>query len=262
MFTIKKFVTVDSLDEAYLLNQARSNAILGGTLWMKMGNRVISKAVDLGRLGLDQIEENEEEFIIGCMCSLRDLEVHEGLDACFHGFLKEALKHIVGVQFRNCATVGGSIFSRFGFSDVITALLALDTYVELYQGGTIPLAKFLKMSYDNDILVHIIIKKKVCQTAYLSHRNTKTDFPVLTMAAVRDENQWKIVLGARPMRAVLVDAAGKLPLDPSKEDIQQMTKWAAEQIKFGSNMRASEDYRRLLSGVLMERGIKKVVGGK
>ena len=39
--------------------------------------------------------------------------------------MREAVRHIVGVQFRNCATVGGSVYGRFGFSDVLTLLLAL-----------------------------------------------------------------------------------------------------------------------------------------
>ena len=70
------------------------------------------------------------------------------------------MRHIVGVQFRNQATVGGSIYGRFGFSDVLTAFLALDTYVELYDGGRICLAEFAKKKPDNDLLLFIVVKKK------------------------------------------------------------------------------------------------------
>lgn len=49
------------------------------------------------------------------------------------GAVRESLRHIVGVQFRNLATVGGSIFGRFGFSDVLTMFLALDSW-----GGAVP----------------------------------------------------------------------------------------------------------------------------
>ena len=51
-----------------------------------------------------------------------------------NGAVKEALRHIIGVQLRNTATVGGSVWGRFGFSDVITLLLAMDTLVVLYCG--------------------------------------------------------------------------------------------------------------------------------
>ena len=66
-------------------------------------------------------------------CSLREIELHEGLYAYTQGAVRDALKDIVGVQFRNLATVGGSIWGRFGFSDVLTMFLAMDTYVELFR---------------------------------------------------------------------------------------------------------------------------------
>lgn len=37
------------------------------------------------------------------------------------------------------ATVGGSIYGRYGFSDVLTLLIGLDSYVELYKGGIVSL---------------------------------------------------------------------------------------------------------------------------
>ncbi len=58
------------------------------------------------------------------------------------GQMKEALRHIVGVQFRNTATVGGSIAGRFGFSDVLTILLSMDCHVRLYRGGLVSLQDY------------------------------------------------------------------------------------------------------------------------
>ena len=159
MLKIKSYVKVKSIAEAYELNQKKTACVLGGMVWLKMGNRNVSTAIDLSGLGLDTVRETEEEYIIGCMTSLHDLELHEGLDAYTNGALKESLRHIVGVQFRNCATVGGSIYGRYGFSDVLTMFLTLDSYVELYQGGRIPLSQFAQMPKDRDILIDIIVKK-------------------------------------------------------------------------------------------------------
>ena len=163
MLNIREYVKVQSLEEAYELNQKRTNKVIGGMLWMKMGSRNIQKAIDLSGLGLDKIEETEEEFRIGCMTTLRDLELHPGLEAYTGGAMKESLRHIVGVQFRNLATVGGSIFGRFGFSDVLTLFLGLDTDVELYKGGIVPLSEFAWSKRDNDILVGLIVKKRPVQ---------------------------------------------------------------------------------------------------
>ena len=125
MIKIKDYIRAGSLEEAYELNQKRSACILGGMLWTKMGERQVQTAIDLSGLGLDQIEESEEEFSIGCMVTLRQMEEHEGLNAYTDGAARESVRSIVGVQFRNLATVGGSIFGRFGFSDVLTLFLAL-----------------------------------------------------------------------------------------------------------------------------------------
>ena len=182
MIKIKDYVRVGSLEEAYELNQKRSACILGGMLWTKMGQRQVQTAIDLSGLGLDQIEESEEEFSIGCMVTLRQMEEHEGLNAYTDGAARESVRSIVGVQFRNCATVGGSIYGRYGFSDVLTMFLTMDSYVELYKGGIIPLKEYAKMPYDRDILVRLIVKKEKAAFDYQSVRNSQTDFPVLTCA--------------------------------------------------------------------------------
>ena len=83
MYTIKNYVTADSLEQAAALRQkGRNNVIIGGNLWLKMGHRSIQNAIDLSRLQLDMIEEDDREFHIGCMVTLRQLEVHEGLNQC------------------------------------------------------------------------------------------------------------------------------------------------------------------------------------
>ena len=147
---------------------------------MRLGNGTISTAIDLCDLGLDTIEETDEEFSIGARVTLRELEQHTGLNTYTHDAVKNAVKDIVGVQFRNMATIGGSIWGRFGFSDVLTVFLAMDSYVELYKGGIVSMADFVSMKMDNDILLRVIVKKRACQIAYMAVRNQSTDFPVLT----------------------------------------------------------------------------------
>ena len=105
---------------------------------MRLGNARVKTVIDLSGLGLDQIEESDNVIKIGAMCTLRQIEESEALKSLYGDGIAEAVRHIVGVQFRNQATVGGSIYGRFGFSDVLTAFLALDTFVELYDGGDDP----------------------------------------------------------------------------------------------------------------------------
>ena len=173
--------------------------------------------------------------------------------------IRESVRSIVGVQFRNLATIGGSIFGRFGFSDVLTCFLALDTEVELYKGGIISLEEFAKMERDNDILVRVIVKKTPGKGSYQSHRNTKTDFPVLAVAADRYGDELKVTVGARPMKAVCIHVPAE-QLDACT-DLKKFAKELAAQVPMGSNMRGSAAYRTHLAEVLIRRAIERITNG-
>ena len=184
--TIREYKKAESLEEAWQLNQKKTNRVLGGMIWLKMEKINVGTAIDLSGLGLDTIEETDEGFSIGAMVTLRQLELHPGLAAYTDGAVRESVRHIVGVQLRNLATVGGSIYSRFGFSDVLTMFLALNASVELYKGGIVPLAEYAQRPYDRDILVRVIVPKEDAKFCYQSVRNSQTDIPVLTCAAAKN----------------------------------------------------------------------------
>jgi putative selenate reductase FAD-binding subunit len=250
------------MEEAYELNRAKSNVVIGGMAWMKMSNHNYQTGIDLSALGLDTIEEDEQEFRIGCMCTLRELEIHQSINAYFMNTMRECVRNIVGIQFRNCATVGGSIYRRFGFSDILTCFLALDTYVELHQHGIIPLKEFVNMDLENDILVRIIIKKDGRKIQYMTQRNSATDFPIIACAAAFNGEHWFVSVGARPGRAVLLmDEEKLLGAAPKEEEIISFIHRIIEQVTFGSNMRASAGYREELAKIYIKRCIEAVLKG-
>lgn len=250
MITIDKYVRAQSLEEAWELNQNKRNRILGGMMWLRLSRTSVNTVIDLCDLGLDKIEENSEEFSIGAMATLRDIEMHNGLNAYSSNAIANAVKDIVGVQFRNMATVGGSIWGRFGFSDVLTVFLSLDSYVELYKGGIIPLSQFVKMKADNDILVRLIVKKTPCKVVYSSVRNQRTDFPVLTCAVAQMNGEYRASIGARPSRAMLISSA----------NADGFAAYVADNAPTEGNMRGSAKYRTHLIKVLVERSIQELGG--
>lgn len=260
MMTIREYKRAESLEEAWQLNQKKANRILGGMIWLKMETINVGTAIDLSGLGLDTIEETDAGFSIGAMVTLRQLETHPGLEAFTHGAVREALRHIVGVQLRNLATVGGSIYSRFGFSDVLTLFLAMDCSVELYKGGIVPLREYAERPYDRDIVVRLLVRKEAADYCYQSVRNSQTDFPVLTCAAARlADGSIRAALGARPGKAVLYTAA------PQAGETAEAfaARFAAEvkaEIKTESNIRGSAAYRRHLAGVLTKRAVCRLEG--
>ncbi len=264
MLTIQNYKKAESLEDAWTLNQRRGSVILGGMLWLKMGKRTVQTAIDLSGLRLDRIEETPEGWSIGCMTTLRQLELHKGLNAYTNGAVREAVRHIVGVQFRNLATVGGSVWGRFGFSDVCTLLLALDSYVELYKGGNVPLVDFLTREKDRDVLVRVIVKRTPGTFLYRSVRGSQTDFPVLACAAVlvpaENGDRLRLSVGARPGRAVLFQEEAVFRGPISEADAAAFGKAAAEHIATGSNLRGSAEYRSHLIQVLAARAALELGG--
>lgn len=244
----KNYVKAESLKEAYSLNQKKSSVIGAGMMWLKVQSRVKMTLIDLSGLGLDGIEETEDEFIIGAMCTLRQLEVHKGLDRYFPGLFKECTRSIVGVQFRNGATAGGSIYGRFGFSDILTCMLALDSYVELYQGGIIPLEQFCRQELNRDILVNIRIKKDGRRAAYTSSRLSKTDFPLIACCVSQKNGTYYVSVGARPARAELYVISSK-----EAAGYEELAGIAADRFQYGTNMRGSGEYRKHLAEVYIRR---------
>ncbi|MDO4294949.1 MAG: FAD binding domain-containing protein [bacterium] len=257
MIQARNYVKAESIQQAYELNQNRGTQIVAGMLWLKMGKRTKTTLLDLSGLELSYIRENEEEFSIGAMTTLRDLETHPALNEVFDGVFRECTKHIVGVQFRNLATIGGSVFGRFGFSDILTCLLALDTYVEFFHEGMVPLAEFAKRTpsvKERDLLLRIVIKKDGRKAAYQSQRLTKTDFPQIAVCVAKKEETWFVSVGARPERAECIQLT-------DSGDVAAMAAKAAASFSYRSNLRASEEYRKALTQVYGKRAMCQILEG-
>ena len=254
MATYQNYVMAQSLEEAYALNQKKSAVIVAGNMWLRMCGLRRQTAIDLSALGLDRVEETEDAFVIGAMTPLRALETHAALNRETGGVFAAAFAPIVGTQFRNTATVGGSVYSRFGFSDVSALLLAMDATVVLHHRGEVPLDAYQKEPWDRDILTQIRVRKGV-RAGVTSVRRSKTDIPTLVCAAAMEQDGVRLVLGARPARAMVV-AEGVLPDAPLAvfEDI-------AQRVPMGGNLRASEAYRRKVAPVLMQRAARACVEG-
>ncbi|MBQ9037604.1 MAG: FAD binding domain-containing protein [Erysipelotrichaceae bacterium] len=238
MISFEKYVRAESLQQAYELYQPIKNVVGGGMMWLHLSNAEYDTFIDLCDLGLNEIEEEEDYFKIGSMVTLSQLERNESFKEYFGSAFEDALKHIVGVQFRNCATVGGSICARLGFSDVITLLLPLETEVEFFNRGRMSLEKFLTAPNKRDILKYIYIPKKKRIIRYESVRKTYTDIPVLAICAVKNDDGYLFSVGCRPAIAKLIKPE--------------------EEVTFGSNQRGSKEYRQHLYSVLKERMMKEM----
>ena len=257
MYTAKEYVFPESLEQAYdLLCKGKRNRIIGGGGWLALGKGRYHTLIDLSRLGLDGIAEEGGRLAIGAMATLRQLETSPLAAKALEGELCRCVKPIVGVQFRNSATVGGSVYGRFGFSDVLTCLMAADATVTMYRGGEIPVDEFAKRPYEKDILLSVKVPLDSRACAMETMRLTEMDLPILAVCVSRLGEDWRVAIGARPGRAALAkEAMACLRRGGSGEDAG---KAAARELAFGSNLRGTAEYRKMLAYELVKRAVNRL----
>jgi len=259
---INEYVQPTCMEEAYnLLLEDKANIIVGGGAWLKLTNKNVNKLINLEQLGLNHIDVIDDDIIIGSMTTLRDVELNEEVKSVDNGILVDAIKGIMGVSIRNIATIGGSIMGRYSFSDILTPLLVMDVELEFYKKGVMSLESFLNEKPFEDILLNIIIHKSSNNGYFYSMKKTSLDFAVVNVAITKGEDI-KISVGARPSISILHKEAMKYinGIDkPSEEDIKDVSSMVSSNTKFGTNSRASEEYRRDLVNTYIKRGLREVM---
>lgn len=260
---IKTYERPKTLKAAYdLLFGDGTRQIMAGGAWQRLSEKPVDVMVGLEQLGLDSIEEDDKAFKIGAMTSLRSVEMHDTLSRVCDGILSQAVGDILGVPFRNTATIGGSVMGRYPFSDVITPLLALDAELDFFKRGRLTLESFLAMKRPEiDILTHIIVPKAHGHGYFKKVSNTRLDFSILNLAVTNRQDNVNIVIGSRPSKALKATEAMHVVNTASKRDhacFEQASDAVLKEISFGSNARASADYRKQLAKTYTMRGLKAV----
>lgn len=257
MLRFEKYVCPSTPREAYdLLQENRLATVVGGMMWLRLSDRVAPLAIDLSRCGLDRIEDTGGAWRIGAMVTLGQLASHPGFTASTCGVFAEAVRDVVGAQFRNLATVGGSVYARMGFSDVVTALMALDAEVELEGAGVVPILPFVERGARRDVLTHVIVRKHRYQAAFECVRNAATDFSALNAAAACWQGSWHVTVGARPKKAVSVTGGERTPLRRcfSPAELDAVCDLVGE-LDYGSDLRADAEWRRRVAPELVRRAV-------
>ena len=265
MIRIRNLNKPKTMEEAWELysNSKKAKLIAGGAFLRLSTDLYIGEAIDLFNLNLNGIRETEEAFVVGAMTTLRQLETNDALNSHFNNYFASALENIVGVQLRNIATIGGTVYPRYGFSDLITALLALDVDLKFYNSVTMSLEDYMEKGLlEKDILVEIIIKKNIKNASFKMMRNSKGDYAILNCGVSYCEGNYRVSIGGRPGRALLADGAMKILNNAEKIDEVTITNAcdAAAGLTYGTNILGSGKYRSAMSRVLLKRGIMEVLG--
>ncbi|MDR3146605.1 MAG: FAD binding domain-containing protein [Treponema sp.] len=262
---IREYRRAASLEEAWaLLGESKDNCVLGGGVFLHKTSRQINIAVDLVDCGLCYIRETDADVLIGAYTCLRDIETSPLIRREFGSAFTEVLRHLIGVQLRNHITIGAHVYARFGFSDIIPVLLALNAGICLFRHGGMTLKDFMRAearTFKGDILTEIRIPKEGRKTKVQMMRNSYADYSILCLAVSRSGGDWIVVAGARPGGAAFAEGAmSRLRSAPvSAEAIPALAEEIAGEFRFGDNFRASAEYRKELCLVFARRALEELI---
>lgn len=257
---VNEYYRALNLEDAYSkLLESPKNVVLGGGLWLKKTGQSYDTLIDISAVGLNKIEEAKDEVVVGSMVTQRDFENSPIIKGLFGGAIAFSTREVMGVNFRNIATIGGSIMGRYPFSDVICGLLPYDVTLEFYPEGKMSLNEYLSFKGKiSAILVAIRIRKGEGKGFYKKVKTTALDFPIVNFAVAKVNGNYRIAVGARPAVASLALKAMEYVNKEKNPDFEKAAEIACEELVFLDNKDASKEYRLDLTKVYVRRGLEEV----
>ena len=254
----EQYLKPKTLEEAFSkLKEDPKNSLIAGGLWMKKTGLKYKALIDLSELGLDYIKEDKDHIYLGAMASLRDFENSPIINSMYQGITAFGVREVMGPAFRNSATIGGSIYGRYPFSDVISALLPLDVTLRFYPEKTMSLEEYLNFKGKVEgILVEIKIKKEEGKAFFKKVKTTALDFPLINFSIVKRSGKHYIAVGSRPMVAALAHKA--MEAADKGSSYEEVAEIAVQELQFMDSFNISKEYRMDLTKVFVRRGLEEV----
>jgi len=278
-----EYTRAHSVDEAIrLLAESGGDAkvLAGGHSLlplMKMRLTTVDKLIDIGRIPeLKGMRQKGDRLEIGALTThaevAKDPLVQRTLPA-----LAEAAAQIGDIQVRNRGTVGGNIAHADPASDLPALAVAFDAEIrargedgdERFSADEFFIGPLITAIPENSILTSVAftIPPTGTKSTYLKYPHPATGYAVVgVVAAVKQSDDGTVDyvrigvagVGDVAFRAEQVEQAlvGNVPTEAL---IQTAAAKAAEGVELGSDLFASEEYRRHLCVVYTERALQKLL---
>ncbi len=261
------------------LKQKKTQVLAGGTDLipaLRDKSKQPEYVIDLAGAQLDGVVFEKEQVRIGALATFarlcRDPELCEKLPA-----LAEAAAQVGAVQCRNLATIGGNVCSAVPSLDSAPPLLALGAKFRLQAQGrerTVPAEDFFlgprqTVLQPGEILTEIVVPlEKGFHASFLRQGRRKAlTLSIVNAAAGLAEApggeiaKVRIALGAvapTPIRARRAEAV-LLGKKPTPELLAEAAAVAVTETSPISDLRASAEYRRQLTAVLVRRALQRAL---
>lgn len=270
-----------SLLEAFTLMEkfkGRARYIAGGTdLLVAMKQRAIQPDALISLRKINELKNlhRQNGLSLGSMTPLRDIGRDKGIAGVYPAFT-QAVALLANPQVRNEATVGGNLCNSAPSADCAPPLMVLEASLVLEGPGgrkEVPVCDFFTGPGENcleptDILTQIKIPGagKSSGQAFLKVGRLAQDIAIVNAAAFLELDKGKckncrLAVGAVapvPLRLKNVEKALEGE-EIGPELLENIPKLVEQEVSPITDVRSTEEYRRVTSGVLVKRAIEQAM---
>ena len=247
-----------SLQEALDLKRKTGGTYLGAGTVILVNHRHEKNLISLEKIpGLSSIEESEDYVKIGSLVTFDELEnspvVKKKLPA-----LWQAAYNTAGPQIRNRATIGGNIGCFSPASDAVTALMALDAELELFDGATKRVKLENTDSLSNEAIISAVyVPKRYGFSAFEKvGKRSAMSVSVLNMAIARDKDGVRLAIGCAAPKVLLCKATSET-LSRKPLDLTEAEKCLLSEILPIDDRWGTVSYRRAVAVNLLKKLVKE-----
>jgi putative selenate reductase FAD-binding subunit len=259
-----------NLEEALrLLAEPDTVPLAGGTTLL--AEKSSAAVVDLQDLGLDGIHLEDGQLRLGAMTRLVDLDDYllaqdDAEDGDRPGscmpLLRRAIRQAGPNTYRNAATIGGVVGARLPDSELLAALLALETEIALHEPGetTLTLQEYLGPDErPAGLITEILLPWEEGKGASERVARTPADYPIVSVTVWQPRGKVpRLAATGIDQRPVRLNAAEeKLGATLDDDSIEQATGAAALQVRHPGDFRGSAAYRSDMVVVLTRRVLRQ-----
>jgi aerobic carbon-monoxide dehydrogenase medium subunit len=280
MLKLGAYYSPATLDEAVTLLAEEGRTVIAGGTDLLVNPRYmigVREVVDIRKLGLDYISEENGWLYIGAGATMRTVARHPTIQRLANGILARGAAVCGSPNIRNMATLAGNVASALPSADTLPALLALDAHAVLlgiHGERVVPLDSFFvgpgKSVRERELIRELRIPLAnfdTIQGGFYKIGRTAEDISIVNAAAtllIQDDiiTTARLVMGAVapiPLRTALAEEA-LIGQPPTEETFQRAAELVRDEVRPISDQRASADYRRRMSGVAAVRALRQAAG--
>jgi len=248
----------------------RTLYLAGGTEFIgmaRLGQTAADAVIDLkGIPECNVLESREGNITIGATVSLSQL----GVTTVFP-LLSQHSKGIADHTSRNRITIGGNIAGKTVYREIVLPLLLCDSQVVIAREGGVAIVPLQDVFHQHlhlepgEFVVQIRIQESDAKLPFVSLKKTrlsKTDYPLVSLAAIFKDNQIRFALSGvcgYPFRSKQME----MELSDSAQPVETRAEHALNYLPdpIVSDFHGSSEYRRFVLRNALCEAIRLLEGG-